>query len=121
MAKNIDYYNLPHQIIVLLKSRVAEEAFNALLTHPEQHEAYYRDDNKAKLISYGMVMNQQSICIILNVADENDFERIITDDPALISGELEVDRVIPFYQTGYCETDTRLASADFLAERTLLR
>lgn len=96
MEKILDHYNVPHQVIVLLKSSVAEKAFSSLLTYPEQHAAYY--SNETNLISYGIVMNQQSICIILNVADKDDFERIITNDPALISGELEVDRVIPFYK-----------------------
>lgn len=61
----------------------------------DKHAEYYRKE-EGKLVSYGYCMNQYAICIVLNVDCSDDLERIISNDPQLISGALEVDVIIPF-------------------------
>ena len=88
MTDNTHSYKTPHQVLITLK----RGALNEPLSDLESHVEYYRE----KSTSYGYAMNQRAICILLNVINADDFEQIITNDPALISGELEIDTVIPF-------------------------
>jgi len=41
-------------------------------------------------------MNQDAICIVLNVECSDELEYIISNDPQLSSGALEIDVIIPF-------------------------
>ncbi|QNK64002.1 hypothetical protein H7F33_05790 [Pedobacter sp. PAMC26386] len=93
MDDNYKYYRISHQILMTFK-------FNrSLLDLPslclDMHADYYRNQS-GKLISYGHCINQQAICIVLQVECNMDFENIISNDPHLISGVLEIDVIVPF-------------------------
>ncbi|QNK61655.1 hypothetical protein H7F33_13965 [Pedobacter sp. PAMC26386] len=87
------YYRNGHQVMMTLRS--SSYLSSLYLLSLNKHAEYYRQQI-GKLISYGYCMNQDAICIVLKVACSNDFEHIISNDPQLISGALEIDVIIPF-------------------------
>ena len=90
---NKNYYKSPHRVMILLKPKTGKAAFDA-----SAHKAYYTEITGGKLINYGQAMNQRAVCVVFDVDNGNDFERIITNDPSLISGELEIGSVVPFFE-----------------------
>jgi hypothetical protein len=88
-------YKQEHQVIVVLK-RIT----SCLLEHSEKygrlHLEYYKALNKkGGGMQYGKTLNGDSICILLNVSSDTDFEEIIRNDPAL-DKLYELHSVTPF-------------------------
>lgn len=88
-----NYYSKPHQVLITLIYR--NISFIADTVAINTHAGYYRQQTN-KLLSYGNAINNQAICIMLKVANDDDFEQIISNDPGLLAGWLEVDVVIPY-------------------------
>lgn len=91
-----NYFRNSHQVLMTIKS---SSITTSMLDLPsaclDSHAEYYRMQ-KCKLQSYGYCINQNAICIILNVDNNEDLEHIISNDPQLISEVFEIDIIIPF-------------------------
>jgi hypothetical protein len=95
MTNDINYYNGSHYVLLTFEKDTRVE--NACSFDAISHLHYYERLRKSsKLISYGEVMNQPAVCILLLVNSSDDFERIIMNDPALKSGAFKIKSVMPF-------------------------
>ena len=60
------------------------------------HLSYYKNlYTHKKIVRYGKVLNDDSICILLNVSSDLDFEQLIISDPAY-DKLFEIVKVTPF-------------------------
>jgi uncharacterized protein YciI len=90
-----------HEVMVILKKTKQNyfwENENALMT---THLNYYKNlYAHKKIVRYGKVLNDDSICILLNVSSDQDFEQLIISDPAF-DKLFEIVRVTPFVNDGF--------------------
>jgi hypothetical protein len=110
MNTNTDRYNKPHMVVVIFEkpSDVLKNGkYDAEILC---HENYYKTlKGAADVIYYGEVMNEKAVCVIMKIANDSVFEKIIGNDPALKSGLYKIKQVIPFvnqqemtsYKTGF--------------------
>ena len=93
MTNNINHYSGSHYVLLTLEKDTKVGNSIDLISHLQ----YYQELRKsAKVISYGEVMNQPAVCVILLVSSSVDFEQIIMNDPGLNSGAYKIKNVIPF-------------------------
>lgn len=90
-----NYYRNSHLVMMTLKPDCQLSRSYLPCSGFNNHLEYYRKQ-MGKLVSYGYSMNQYAICIVLNVDCSDDLEYIISNDPELSSGALEIDVIIPF-------------------------
>lgn len=90
-----NYYRNSHLVMMTLKSDCQLLSSYLPCSGLKNHLEYYKRQ-PGKLVSYGYCMNQDAICIVLNVDCSDDLEHIISNDPQLSSGTLEIDVIIPF-------------------------
>ncbi|PSL45651.1 hypothetical protein CLV51_104358 [Chitinophaga niastensis] len=88
-------YAEEHEVMILLKRIIP-----CVLENPDMylkmHLNYYRALNKNnRVLRYGMALTGNSICILLHVLSDNDFESIILNDPAL-DKIYELVSIVPF-------------------------
>ena len=84
-----------HEVMVILKkiqNRFSEDEDALMIMHLNYYKNLY---TLKKVIRYGKVLNDDSICILLNVSSDLDFEQVITGDPAF-DKLFEIVRVMPF-------------------------
>jgi uncharacterized protein YciI len=92
---NEEKFAQQHEVMVILKKKQNYflEDENALrITHLGYYKNLYAHK---KIARYGKVLNDDSICILLNVSSDLDFEQLIINDPAF-DKLFEITRVIPF-------------------------
>ncbi len=88
-----------HEVIVILKR--IKETLEYADKYLRMHQDYYRGlYNKNKIVKYGNVLNDDSVCILLKAHSDNEFEYIIMNDPA-IDKLFEIANVIPFLCVGH--------------------
>jgi len=84
-----------HEVIIILK-KIPGRLLECDDKYLEMHLHYYKGlHQQNKMLKYGTVTNDDSICIWLKVSSATDFERIVLDDPAL-DKLFEIVNVIPF-------------------------
>ncbi|MDB5122064.1 MAG: hypothetical protein JWP94_193 [Mucilaginibacter sp.] len=96
MTNNINHFSGSHYVFLTLEKDTTVDICsfpNNLINHLR----YYEDlRESSKVIYYGEVMNQPAVCVILSVSSDNDFEQIISNDPALNSGAYKIKNIMPF-------------------------
>lgn len=93
MTTDSDHYNSLHSV-VLLFDKLTNAAQDAEV---KSHKSYYKNLNGcARIIHYGDVMNENALCVIIEIASAAAFEQVICNDPALKSGFYRIKQVIPF-------------------------
>jgi hypothetical protein len=94
---NINHYNESHYVLLTLEKETKVKNVRSFSADLTGHLQYYQElEKSSKVISYGEVMNQPAVCIILSVSSEDDFEQIILNDPTLKSGAYKIKSVMPF-------------------------
>ncbi|SHN27608.1 hypothetical protein [Mucilaginibacter sp. OK098] len=93
--KDEEKFAQQHEVMVILKKKqnCFLENENVLMT---THLVYYKNlYERKKIVRYGKVLNDDSICILLNVLSDLDFEQLIISDPAY-DKLFEIVKVTPF-------------------------
>jgi hypothetical protein len=97
MTNNINYYDGSHYVLLTFEKDTRVENACSYSIDAISHLHYYERLRKSsKLISYGEIMNQPAVCVLLLVNSSDDFERIVMNDPALKSGAFKIKSVMPF-------------------------
>jgi hypothetical protein len=101
MNNKINHFSGAHYVLLTLERGIEDENNSSFSNDVINHFRYYQQLRESlKVVSYGEVMNQPAVCIILSVSSDNDFEQIILNDPALKSSAYKIKNVMPFVNNG---------------------
>ena len=98
----LNRYKQPHEVIIVLR-KITGHSSRYNYKYLRMHLNYYKTMQEQKrIIRYGKILNDDSVCVILKVSSNVDFENIILNDPA-INKLFELVDAIPFNTTSLYE------------------